>query len=160
MRLIVAAVGRLKSGPEAELVRDYAARIRAGGRRVGVTGFSLSEIDAPRGLDRRARLTREAERLAAAAPANAKRIVLDERGESRSSEDFAKLLAKWRDGGAPAACFFIGGADGLSPSIRDSADATLAFGLATWPHMLVRAMLCEQIYRAMTILAGHPYHRA
>lgn len=160
MRLVIAAVGRLKSGPEADLVREYAARIKASGRGLGIADFSLLEVEAPRGLDGAVRTAREGELLAAAAPSSARRIVLDERGQSLSSEAFAKLIAGWRDQGAPAACFFIGGADGLSPSIRDSADATLAFGRATWPHMLVRAMLCEQIYRAMTILAGHPYHRA
>lgn len=160
MRLVIAAVGRLKSGPEAELVGDYAARIRNGGRKVGLTNFSLIEIEAPRGLEGPARIAREAALLEAAAPREARRIILDQRGESRSSNAFAKLLGDWRDQGAPAACFFIGGADGLSRNIRESAELSLAFGPATWPHMLVRAMLCEQIYRAMTILAGHPYHRA
>lgn len=160
MRLAIAAVGRLKSGPEADLVGDYAARIRGGGRGVGIPEFSLKEVEAPRGLEGAARMAREGELLAATAPKSARRIVLDERGSSFSSDEFAALIAKWRDAGAPAACFFIGGADGLHPSIRESADTMLAFGRATWPHMLVRVMLCEQIYRAMTILAGHPYHRA
>lgn len=160
MRLVIAAVGRLKSGPEADLIAAYATRIKGGGRSVGFTDLTIAEVEAPRGLEGPVRTAREGELLAAAAPAGARRLILDERGKLISSEDFAALLADWRDHGAPAACFFIGGADGLDRSIRESADTMLAFGRATWPHMLVRAMLCEQIYRAMTILAGHPYHRA
>lgn len=160
MRLVIAAVGRLKSGPEADLIAAYASRIKGGGRAVGFTDFTIAEVEAPRGLEGPVRTAREGELLAAAAPANARRLILDERGKLLSSEDFAALLGDWCDRGAPAACFFIGGADGLDRSIRESADTMLAFGRATWPHMLVRAMLCEQIYRAMTILAGHPYHRA
>lgn len=160
MRLVIAAVGRLKTGPEAELVAGYAARIKAGGRALGVADFSITEVEAARGLEGAVRQAREGELLSAAIPVNARRIALDERGEQLSSEAFAECLGRWRDQGAPSIAFIIGGADGLVPPIRDSADLRLGFGRATWPHMLVRAMLCEQIYRAMTILAGHPYHRA
>ena len=85
--------------------------------------------------------------------------MLDERGESLGSADFADQIRKWRDGGVPAAVFIIGGPDGLAQSLRDKAKLKLAFGAATWPHQMVRIMLLEQIYRAVTILSGHPYHR-
>lgn len=160
MRLAVAAVGRLKSGPEAELVADYAARIRALGRSIGFTEFTIVEIDSPKGLEGPAKKAREATLLLAAVPSKARRAALDERGAQLSSAAFAKLIGDWRDQGAPDAAFLIGGADGLDANARESAEAVVAFGKATWPHMLVRAMLCEQIYRAMTILSGHPYHRA
>ncbi|MBB5517901.1 23S rRNA (pseudouridine(1915)-N(3))-methyltransferase RlmH [Amphiplicatus metriothermophilus] len=159
MRLVVAAIGRAKNAPEAALVDDYAARIRAAGRAVGFSDFAIIESEAPKGLDGPARRTRESALLAAAIPDRARRIVLDERGKPLASADFAALLGRWRDQGAPAAAFLIGGADGHDPSLREKADLVLSFGPATWPHMLVRAMLCEQIYRAMTILSGHPYHR-
>jgi 23S rRNA (pseudouridine1915-N3)-methyltransferase len=160
MRLAVAAVGRLKGGPEKDLVDDYAARIRAIGRGLGVSDFTILEVESPKGLEGPAKLTRESALLLGAAPVKARRAALDERGAQISSEAFARLIGGWRDRGAPDAVFMIGGADGLDASVRESAEAVLAFGKATWPHMLVRAMLCEQIYRAMTILSGHPYHRA
>lgn len=160
MRLAVAAVGRLKSGPEADLVADYAGRIRAVGRAIGVAEFTIVEVEAPKGLEAPARKARESTLLLAAIPAKGRRAALDERGAQFSSAAFAKLIGDWRDRGAPDAAFLIGGADGLEASVRESAEAVVAFGKATWPHMLVRAMLCEQIYRAMTILSGHPYHRA
>jgi 23S rRNA (pseudouridine1915-N3)-methyltransferase len=159
MRLVVAAIGRAKNAPEAALVDDYAARIRAVGRAVGFSDFAIIEAEAPKGLDGAARRARESALLAAAVPDRARRIVLDERGKSLSSADFAALIGAWRDQGAPAAAFLIGGADGHEPSLRESADAVVSFGRATWPHMLVRVMTCEQIYRAATILSGHPYHR-
>lgn len=160
MRLVVAAIGRLKQGPEAEIVADYGARIKTAGRQIGFSDFAVAEAEAPKGLSGEARRKRESELLLAAAPDGAKRAVLDERGKDFSSEAFADLLAAWRDQGAGAAVFFIGGADGHGEAIRAQADITIAFGRATFPHLLVRAMLCEQIYRAMTILSGHPYHRA
>lgn len=160
MRLVIAAVGRRKNAPEATLIDDYAARIRAGGRAVGFSSFEIAEVESPRGMEGAARQSREANLLAAEIPDGARRIILDEKGKSLSSAEFAALLGGWRDQGAPATAFVIGGADGHIDSIRSGADRVLAFGPATWPHMLVRAMLCEQIYRAMTILAGHPYHRA
>ncbi len=160
MRLAVIAAGRLKSGPEKVLVADYAARIRAAGRGVGFTDFTIIEVEGPKGLDGAARKARESALILAAVPGKARRVALDERGSPLTSEAFAKLLGGWRDQGAPEAAFLIGGADGLGADLRESAEAVVSFGKATWPHMLVRAMLCEQIYRAMTILSGHPYHRA
>lgn len=160
MRLLIAAVGRRRNAPEATLIDDYAARIRAGGRGVGFSAFDLVEVEAPRGLEGAPRRTREAALLAAEIPDGARRIVLDEKGKSPTSHDFAAMIGALRDQGAPTLAFVVGGAEGHADSIRKSADHLVAFGPATWPHMLVRAMLCEQIYRAMTILAGHPYHRA
>lgn len=159
MRLTVAAIGRLRSGPELELINDYAGRIRAIGRSLGVAAFDIREFEAPKGLAGAARQAREAELLAGAVAAGAKRVALDENGETLSSEDFARRLGRWRDDGAPEIAFMIGGADGHPRTFVAKADLVVAFGRATFPHMLVRAMLVEQIYRAMTILSGHPYHR-
>ncbi|NWG72658.1 MAG: 23S rRNA (pseudouridine(1915)-N(3))-methyltransferase RlmH [Parvularculaceae bacterium] len=160
MRIIIAAVGRLKSGPEYELVAEYLARARGVGRQIGFTEVSLIEVEASKGGDILGRRRREGELLSEALPAGARIIALDERGEGLGSAAFAALLAKLRDEGVPAIAFLIGGADGLPDSARARAFKALSFGPATFPHLLVRAMLAEQIYRAMTILSGHPYHRA
>lgn len=157
MRVTVAAVGRLRGGPEGGLVDDYAVRIRGAGRAVGVTAFDLLEVEAPKGLSGVARQEHE-RALLSEATTKARRVALDERGENLTSAEFAGRLARWRDDGAPHVAFLIGGADGHHPAL--AADARLAFGRATFPHMLVRVMLVEQIYRAVTILSGHPYHRA
>lgn len=105
------------------------------------------------------RRAREGEALLAAIPGGARIVALDERGRSESSEALANRLGRWRDDGVRTAGFIIGGADGLDESVRKKADLVLSFGALTWPHMLVRAMLAEQLYRAQSILAGHPYHR-
>ncbi len=157
MRLCVAAAGRLRAGPEATLIEDYAGRIRALGRGLGVSGFDIREIEAPRGLSGDKRQERESALLMDATPA-ARRIALDERGETVTSEEFARRIAAMRDAGAGEIAFLIGGADGHHASLKT--DFRIAFGRATFPHMLVRVMLVEQIYRALTILSGHPYHRA
>jgi len=157
VRVTVAAVGRLRDGPESALIADYAARIRGAGRTVGVTSFDIREVEAPKGLAGAKRQAREGA-LLTEATMNARRIALDERGENLGSAEIAGHVARWRDEGAPEIAFLIGGADGHDPAVR--ADLRLAFGRATFPHMLVRVMLIEQIYRAVTILSGHPYHRA
>jgi 23S rRNA (pseudouridine1915-N3)-methyltransferase len=157
MRLTVAAVGRLRGGPESDLINDYAARIRGAGRGVGVTAIDIREVEAPKSLTGDKRQERESALLSEATP-DARRIALDERGDNVTSAEFAARIARWRDEGAGEIAFLIGGADGHHPSLH--ADARIAFGRATFPHMLVRAMLAEQIYRAVTILSGHPYHRA
>lgn len=159
MRLSVAAIGRLRSGPELDLVEDYAARIRAAGRALGVTHFDIREFEAPKGISGPARRTRESALLAEASGEAARRVALDERGESLSSEEFARRIGRWRDDGAGEIAFLVGGADGHDPALVVDCDLVVAFGRATFPHMLVRVMLVEQIYRAMTILSGHPYHR-
>ena len=157
MRLAIAAAGRLRGGPEADLIDDYAARIRALGRGLGVSSFDIREIEAPKGLSVDKRHERESALLMEATP-EARRIALDERGDSLSSADFARRIARLRDDGSREVAFLIGGADGHHASLET--DDRIAFGRATFPHMLVRVMLAEQIYRALTILSGHPYHRA
>lgn len=159
MRLTVAAIGRLRGGPESDLVEEYASRIRAVGKPLGVTRFDLKEFEAPKGLAGPPRQERESSLLLEATK-DARRVVLDERGDNISSEALATRIGRWRDDGAGEIAFLIGGADGHHAALRESADLRLAFGKATFPHLLVRVMLVEQIYRVMTILSGHPYHRA
>lgn len=159
MRLLIAAVGRLKAGPERELLARYLDRANASGKALALAPVDVIEIPESnaRGADKRR--ADEAKALGAAIPDKAKLILLDERGKAFSSEDFAKRLAKFRDDGAQATAFLIGGADGLDESLRKKADLTVAYGAATFPHQIVRILLAEQIYRAVTILSGHPYHR-
>jgi 23S rRNA (pseudouridine1915-N3)-methyltransferase len=159
MRLLVAAVGRLKQGSERELCERYRKRAEQTGRRIGFRSTEIVEIRESRAQDAEARLLEEAAALAKAVPAQAVTIALDGRGENLDSPALAARLRLWRDGGRPAAIFLIGGDDGLAASLRDKAALRLAFGAVTWPHQLARAMLLEQIYRATTILSGHPYHR-
>jgi 23S rRNA (pseudouridine1915-N3)-methyltransferase len=160
MRILIAAIGKKSGGPEAALVADYLGRTRSFGRRIGFSDIGLSEFEAPKSLAGDVLKKREGELLLDAVPEGAQILALDERGENISSEKFAALLARMRDDGAGAAAFLIGGADGHGELVRSRAARTISFGVATWPHMLVRAMLAEQLYRAMTILSGHPYHRA
>jgi 23S rRNA (pseudouridine1915-N3)-methyltransferase len=160
MRLVVAAIGRLKDGPERELAERYRKRAEQIGRRIGFRDAEVVEIRESRAQDVGKRLVEEAIALANLIPDRAVTVVLDERGESLDSTMLAQRLARWRDDGRPAAVFVIGGDDGLAPMVRDKATVRVAFGNATWPHQLVRIMLLEQIYRAMSILSGHPYHRA
>ncbi|MFG1362557.1 23S rRNA (pseudouridine(1915)-N(3))-methyltransferase RlmH [Xanthobacter versatilis] len=160
MRLVLACVGRLKAGAERDLVTRYVDRIRPAGRPLGLGPCDMIEI--PESAARRAedRMAEEGAALLAALPAGAGLIALDPRGRQVSSEDFAARVAAQRDGGLPALAFVIGGADGLADAVRDKAALMVAYGTATFPHQLVRVMLAEQIYRAVTILSGHPYHRA
>jgi 23S rRNA (pseudouridine1915-N3)-methyltransferase len=160
MRLIVAAVGRLKKGPERELAERYRDRIAKSCRAVGLKDSEVVEIAESRARDAQRRKTEESIALAQLCPEGAATILLDERGEDLGSVALANTLGRWRDQGRPAAVFIIGGPDGVAGTLREGADLCLAFGAATWPHQLVRIMLLEQLYRAMTVLAGHPYHRA
>jgi 23S rRNA (pseudouridine1915-N3)-methyltransferase len=160
MRLVVAAIGRLKDGPERELAERYRKRAEQTGRRIGFREMEVLEIRESRAQEAGKRLVEESIALANVIPDKAITIALDERGESLDSATLANRLARWRDEGRPAAVFVIGGDDGLAPTLRDKANVRLAFGAATWPHQLVRIMLLEQLYRATTILSGHPYHRA
>ncbi len=146
------AVGRLKSGPLKDLERLYAERI--------TWKLTLREVEERRKLPTPDRIAREGELLLAALPAGAIVVALDGRGAALSSEAFAVRLAAWRDGGADAVAFLIGGADGLAEPVRRRAQLVLGLGPMTWPHFLVRGMLLEQLYRAQQILSGHPYHRA
>jgi 23S rRNA (pseudouridine1915-N3)-methyltransferase len=160
VRLVVAAIGRLKDGPERELAERYCKRAEQIGRRIGFRDTEVLEIRESRAQEIGKRRIEESIALANIIPDKAVVLILDERGESLDSATLAQRLGRWRDDGRPAAIFIIGGDDGLAPSLRDKATVRIAFGAATWPHQLVRVMLLEQIYRAVSILAGHPYHRA
>jgi 23S rRNA (pseudouridine1915-N3)-methyltransferase len=160
MRLVIAAIGRLKDAPERELAERYRKRAEQVGRRLGFRTTEVVEIRESRAANAGKRMTEESIALANVIPEQAATVLLDEHGDSLDSAALAALLRRWRDDGRPAAVFVIGGDDGLAPSLRDKASLRLAFGAATWPHQLVRVMLLEQLYRAMTILSGHPYHRA
>ena len=159
MKLAVCAIGKLKSGPEADLVGFYAKRIKAIGPSLGVSPFNIHETEAPKGMTGDQLRAAEGAALDKIAPSGAKRIILDERGDAITSRLLAEKLAMWRDQAKTAVAFFIGGADGHASDIKQSGDLSISFGAATWPHMLVRVMVAEQIYRSLTILAGHPYHR-
>jgi 23S rRNA (pseudouridine1915-N3)-methyltransferase len=160
MRIVVAAVGRLKQGPERELAERYRKRAADAGRNAGLSAVDIVEIRESRAGDAGRRMIEESIAIANVIPQHAVTAILDERGESISSAAFAGHLQVWRNEDKPAAVFIIGAADGLAPTLRAQASLAIAFGAATWPHQLVRIMLLEQLYRATTILAGHPYHRA
>jgi 23S rRNA (pseudouridine1915-N3)-methyltransferase len=160
MRLIIIAIGRLKQGPEREIVERYRKRFDDAGRKLGFRGVEIVEIAESRARNASARMAEEAAAISAAIPENSVLVTLDERGDNVDSVAFARRLGQWRDQAATNTVFVIGGADGLSPDLRGKAKLRVAFGAATWPHQMVRVMLLEQLYRAATILAGHPYHRA
>ncbi|WP_114286438.1 23S rRNA (pseudouridine(1915)-N(3))-methyltransferase RlmH [Candidatus Halocynthiibacter alkanivorans] len=155
MRVHICAVGRLRAGPERELVLDYQSRFNKSGRALGLGPLNLIEVEDKKGGGMKA----EAALLERALPKGALLCCLDERGKLLSSPAFADQLGDWRDTGRQDVAFVIGGADGIDPSLRARADYALSFGKMVWPHMLVRVMLSEQIYRAANILAGGPYHR-
>lgn len=155
MRVSICAVGRLRAGPEHELISDYLQRFDRTGRALGLGPAKIIEVEDKKGGG----MAAEAELLARAIPSGALIVALDERGRVQSSPEFATDLAGWRDAGRQDLAFVIGGADGIFPGLRDRADAALSFGRMVWPHMLVRVMLAEQLYRASSILAGAPYHR-
>ena len=149
-------MGRLRAGPKRDLIDDYLMRFDRTGRPLGLGPALEHEVE-----DRKnAGMAAEADLLARAVPAGAVLVTLDERGKVLSSPEFAAQLARWRDDGRQDLAFVIGGADGLDPALRTRADFSISFGAMVWPHMLVRVMLAEQLYRAATILGGGPYHRA
>jgi 23S rRNA (pseudouridine1915-N3)-methyltransferase len=160
MRVVVIAIGRLKQGPEGELAERYRERFDDIGRKLGFRGLEIHEIAESRARDAATRMTEEAAVISAAIPAKSTLVALDERGDNLDSAAFARHLGRWRDEAVANTIFVIGGADGLSPDLRRKAKLRIAFGSATWPHQMVRVLLLEQLYRAATILAGHPYHRA
>ncbi|WP_207456908.1 23S rRNA (pseudouridine(1915)-N(3))-methyltransferase RlmH [Azospirillum sp. SYSU D00513] len=152
MRLWLAAVGRSRAGPARDLYEEYAGRLS--------WPLTLREVEVKKRLPPDELKRQEAELLLAAIPANALVVALDERGKALDSAGFAAKIGAWRDQGASDIAFLIGGADGHGDAVRARADLLLGLGAMTWPHMLVRGMLAEQLYRAQQILAGHPYHRA
>ncbi|HET9574341.1 MAG TPA: 23S rRNA (pseudouridine(1915)-N(3))-methyltransferase RlmH [Methyloceanibacter sp.] len=160
MRLLIAAVGRLKQGPERELFAHDVGRAAAAGRKLALSPLDVVEIAEARGATPQARMEAEAELLLAKRPTSYKLICHDRSGTQLGSEGFAQTLAKFRDGGAQGLAFFVGGADGLGLTASSKADFVLSLSAMTLPHGLARIVLAEQIYRAITILAGHPYHRA
>ena len=160
MRLIIAAVGKLKDGAERDLVARYRERFEAMGRKLGLAPVVWHEIPESRAQDVARRCDDEATALLKLARDADYLIALDERGKSLTSAAFARTLAKVRDGGTKTAAIVVGGPDGLADAIRKAAALQLSLGAMTLPHGLARVVLAEQLYRAATILAGHPYHRA
>jgi 23S rRNA (pseudouridine1915-N3)-methyltransferase len=155
MRVHLCVVGRLRAGPERALVDDYLHRFDRTGRALGLGPAEEHEVEDRKGGG----MAAEAVLLARTVPEGAAVVALDERGRMLNSPDFAAALARLRDAGRADAAFLIGGADGLDPALRDRAELSLSLGPMVWPHMMVRAMLAEQLYRAASILAGAPYHR-
>ncbi|TMV07126.1 23S rRNA (pseudouridine(1915)-N(3))-methyltransferase RlmH [Ruegeria sediminis] len=155
MRISICAVGRLRAGPEKLLIDDYLTRFERTGRALGLGPARVVEVEDKKN----AGMGAEADLLRKALPKGAVVCTLDERGKVMSSPDFADRLAGWRDAGRQDLALIIGGADGIDPSLRTEADFSVSFGAMVWPHMLVRVMLAEQLYRAATILSGGPYHR-
>lgn len=155
MRIHICAVGRLRTGPERALIDDYLTRLERSGRALGLGPVHVHEVEDRKGGG----MAAEADLLERAIPTGALVCTLDERGSVISSPEFADRLAQWRDAGRGDLALIIGGADGIAPALRGRADASLSFGKMVWPHMLVRVMLAEQLYRAASILAGSPYHR-
>ena len=159
MRVQILAIGRMKQGAEADLVARYQKRAQQAGRGIGLRDLEIVEIKESRAPDAERRKLEEAIAIANVVRETAVIVALDERGDTIDSAAFASFLGQSRDGGVQTIAFVIGGADGLPESLREKAKMVLAFGAATWPHQLVRIMLLEQLYRAVTILSGHPYHR-
>lgn len=160
MRISLFAVGRLKAGPEKELASRYLDRFAKAGPPVGLEFAKVTEVTESRAANAETRKREEGALLERAVPEGGILILLDERGKTFDSEAFAAQIGRWRDGGKRDVLVAIGGADGLDPDIRQRADLVLNLGAMTWPHQIVRILIAEQLYRAVTILSGHPYHRA
>ena len=159
MRFFIACIGRMKAGADKDLFDRYIDRARKMGRGMGVTEISLVEHPESRAQTADERKSEEASVLLNGVPSGARLVVLDEHGKSFPSIAFSQKLEDWKNEGAQDVVFAIGGADGHGAGLLARADLKIAFGAMTWPHQMVRIMLSEQIYRALTIQAGHPYHR-
>ena len=159
MRITVCAVGRLKRAPEAELCSDYLARAVKLGRQVGLSKAEIIEVPESQNAETEARKAQEAGALKAKLSPGAMVICLDEHGQHVDSKEFSKIIKAAADGGTSELAFVLGGPDGLSQELLASASKTLCFERMTWPHRLARVMLLEQIYRAVTLMVNHPYHR-
>lgn len=155
MKITLCVVGRLRAGPERDLIDDYLKRFDRTGQRLGLGPVSVSEVEDRKGGGASA----EAALLRKAIPKGAVTCALDERGKVMTSPQFADQIGQWRDAGRSDVAFVIGGADGIAKDLRAEAETRLSFGSMVWPHMLARVMLSEQLYRAASILAGMPYHR-
>lgn len=153
MKVLIVAVGKIR-GAEADMTADYLTRANAGSGKLGLS-FQLIEAPSPNPVDPR----KETAGVLKATPDDCVKVLLDERGQDLGSRQIAEKITGWRDSGRPAVAFWVGGADGASQTLKDQSDLKLAFGRATWPHRLVRAMLAEQLYRVSTILGHTPYHR-
>jgi 23S rRNA (pseudouridine1915-N3)-methyltransferase len=160
MRIVVHAVGRMKAGPERELADRYFDRFAKAGPAVGLEWAGVVETPESRSPTAPERKREEAARLDRLLADGAALVLLDERGKNIGSEEFAAWLGKWRDKGQRDLVIAIGGPDGHAPELGQKADLALSFGALTWPHQLARVMLAEQLYRAASIAAGHPYHRS
>ncbi len=154
MHITLISIGKLKKGPEKELVDDYVSRFNKAGPGIGLRSLKLVDLASGGGLKA------EGKAILNAVPAGAKVFRLDEHGAAWPSVKLANQIAKLRDSGTPQLCFLIGGAEGYSETVREAYPDTLALGPQTWPHRLVKAMLTEQLYRSVSLLAGSPYHKA
>jgi 23S rRNA (pseudouridine1915-N3)-methyltransferase len=159
VKLSIAAIGRLRPGPEQDLLDTYLGRLRATGRQAGLADVELVEKQESRRKNAAERKVHEAAVLRDVLPAGARLIALDERGRDMGSRDFAARIGRWRDQGTGTLGFVLGGPDGLDAGLRDEAELVVSLGRMTWPHMLARVMLAEQLYRSFAILTNHPYHR-
>ena len=159
MRIRIIAVGRLKAGPERDLSARYLDRLGKAGRAIGVGPVDVAEIAESRAATDTLRREQEGEAILRAARRSDALVVLDETGEDLTSQAFSKMIDRYRNRGTGEAAFVIGGADGTDERVRAAAAGVIRFGRATWPHQLVRIMLAEQLYRAATLISGHPYHR-
>ncbi len=151
MNIEIVAVGRLKKGPELDLIETYLKRCP--------WQVKITEVEEKRPIKGAERMAREADLILDAIPKGATTVALDERGKEMRSAAFANKIQAWQDQGVATLVFLIGGADGYDPRVKERANGLISFGQMTWPHMMVRAMLAEQLYRVSTILQGHPYHK-
>lgn len=153
MKVLITAIGKAaRAAPEQALLAEYAKRLP--------WKLDVKECELKKTVAAEQKKTLETQLLLEASASAHRRVALDERGKLLSSEEFATTIGNWQQEGVSSLAFLIGGSDGLSDEGRASASLVLSFGRLTWPHMMVRAMLAEQLYRASTLLAGHPYHRA
>ncbi len=160
MKIHIGAIGRLKKGPEQTLADQYFERIEKTGRQAGITALKIAEYPESTAASADLRKADEAARLLASCPSNATILVLDEHGKDQTSAAFAQTIARFRDDGKQDLAFLIGGPDGHDHQLLKNCHVKIALGARTWPHRLVRIMLAEQIYRAVTIMLNHPYHRS
>lgn len=160
MRFTLSCIGKMKAGADKDLLDRYLDRARKTGRALGVSEIALNEMAESRAQRAADRKNEEAAALLNFLSNGAKLVTLDENGRHLKSKDFSGKLESWRNDGVPEIVFAIGGADGHGPDVLSRADLKLALGAMTWPHQIARILLAEQIYRAMTIQSGHPYHRS